>query len=279
MPGWSPGVNRKSGSKLAGVALKSPRRTVGCAMSDNPDPSRFLVLGAYGGIGSSLTRRLRAEGQSVCAGGRDMDKLNALCGETGATPVTVDVTRSDEVAEAISAAEASMGGLDGMALCVGSILLKPAHLTSEEEWAATLAINLTSAFHVVKHGAKALSRTGGSIVLVSTVAARIGLANHEAIAAAKAGVQGLALSAAATYASRGVRVNCVAPGLVNTPLAAKIVSNETALNASRAMHPLGRIGEPEDVASAIAWLLSPEQSWVTGQILGVDGGLSRVRSR
>jgi NAD(P)-dependent dehydrogenase (short-subunit alcohol dehydrogenase family) len=121
--------------------------------------------------------------------------------------------------------------------------------------------------------------SGGSIVLCSTAAARAGFANHEAIAAAKAGVIGLTLSAAATYAPRNIRVNCVAPGLVDTPLAARITANPAALQASTAMHALGRIGRPEDVASAIAWLLNPENSWVTGQVLGVDGGLASLKPR
>jgi NAD(P)-dependent dehydrogenase (short-subunit alcohol dehydrogenase family) len=120
---------------------------------------------------------------------------------------------------------------------------------------------------------------GGAIVLVSSAAARVGLPNHEAIAAAKAAVIGLTLSAAATYASYGVRVNCVAPGLVRTPATARITSNEASLRMSEQMHALGRIGEPEDVASAIAWLLAPGAGWVTGQVIGVDGGLSSVRSR
>ena len=121
--------------------------------------------------------------------------------------------------------------------------------------------------------------TGGSIVLCTTAAARTGMANHEAIAAATGGVMGLALSAAATYAPRNIRVNCVAPGLVDTPLAARITSNEGALKASTAMHALGRIGRPEEVASGIAWLLDPANSWVTGQVLGIDGGLGTLRPR
>ncbi|MBN8558433.1 MAG: SDR family oxidoreductase, partial [Burkholderiales bacterium] len=119
----------------------------------------------------------------------------------------------------------------------------------------------------------------GSIVLCATAAARTGLANHEAIAAAKGGVMGLALSAAATYAGRNIRVNCVAPGLIDTPLAARITSNEAALKASASLHALGRIGRPEDVASGITWLLDPENSWVTGQVIGIDGGLGTVRAR
>jgi 3-oxoacyl-[acyl-carrier protein] reductase len=115
------------------------------------------------------------------------------------------------------------------------------------------------------------------VVLVSSAAARLGLANHEAIAAAKAGVHGLVLSAAASYAGRGIRVNAVAPGLVRTPLTAGLTENDASLKAATALHALGRIGEPDDVASAIEWLL--EQTWVTGQVLGVDGGLATVRSR
>jgi NAD(P)-dependent dehydrogenase (short-subunit alcohol dehydrogenase family) len=120
---------------------------------------------------------------------------------------------------------------------------------------------------------------GGSIVLMSTAAARVGLANHEAIAAAKAGVVGLVISAAATYAPKGIRVNCVAPGLVRTPMTERLTANEASLKASVALHALGRIGEPADVAAAIEWLLDPAQTWVTGQVIGVDGGLGSVRSR
>ena len=116
-------------------------------------------------------------------------------------------------------------------------------------------------------------------MLCATAAARTGFVNHEAIAAAKGGVIGLTLSAAATYAPRNIRVNCAAPGLVDTPLAARITSNEAAMKASAAMHALGRIGRADDVASGIAWLLDPENNWVTGQILGIDGGLGTVRSR
>lgn len=116
-------------------------------------------------------------------------------------------------------------------------------------------------------------------MLCATAAARTGFANHEAIAAAKGGVIGLTLTAAATYAPRNIRVNCVAPGLVDTSLAARITSNEAALKASTAMHALGRIGRPEDVASGITWLLEPENNWATGQVLGIDGGLGAVRGR
>jgi NAD(P)-dependent dehydrogenase (short-subunit alcohol dehydrogenase family) len=178
-----------------------------------------------------------------------------------------------------AAAAAALGGLDGIVNCAGSLLLKPAHLTTTAEWQATLAANLSSAFGCVRAAGRLLKASGGSVVLVSSAAARVGLANHEAIAAAKAGIVGLVLSAAATYAKHGIRFNAVAPGLVRTPLTKGLVASELAEKASIGMHPLGRLGEPGDVARAILFLLDPAQGWITGQVLGVDGGLAEVRCR
>jgi NAD(P)-dependent dehydrogenase (short-subunit alcohol dehydrogenase family) len=190
---------------------------------------------------------------------------------------TVEATDPDNIDACADAAAAALGGLDGITNCVGSILLKPAHLTSTADWNATIATNLTSAFGCVRAAGRLLKAEGGSVVLVSSAAARVGLANHEAIAAAKAGIMGLVLSAAATYARQKIRFNAVAPGLVRTPLAAGLVASELAEKASIGMHPLGRLGEPGDVARAIVWLLDPAQSWVTAQVIGVDGGLADVK--
>jgi 3-oxoacyl-[acyl-carrier protein] reductase len=120
---------------------------------------------------------------------------------------------------------------------------------------------------------------GGSVVLISSAAAMAGFANHEAIAAAKAGIIGLTLSAAATYASSNLRFNAVAPGLTQTPLTSSITANETSRKLSEAMHPLGRLGKPEDIARTIVFLLDPLNDWITGQVFAVDGGLSRVRTK
>lgn len=238
-----------------------------------------VVLGATGGIGSELCRQLCDSGANVVAGSRNSDTLRELAETTGVRPFTLDATDIEQVTDCLADAQQTFGRVDGVANCVGSLLLKPAHLTSDAEWQATLAINLTSAFAAVRAGAKAMLQTGGSIVLVSSAAARVGLANHEAIAAAKAGILGLTLSAAASYAERGIRVNCVAPGLVRTPLTARLTANEASLKATVAMHPLGRIGEPSDVAAAMAWLLDPAHSWITGQVFGIDGGLATLRTR
>jgi NAD(P)-dependent dehydrogenase (short-subunit alcohol dehydrogenase family) len=161
---------------------------------------------------------------------------------------------------------------------VGSLLLKPAHLTSDEDWSLTVAQNLNAAFYVLRGGIKAAGSRAVSFVFFSSVAARVGLPNHEAIAAVKAGIEGLVRSAAATYCGRGVRVNAVAPGLVATPLTVRITGNEASRAASEAMHPLGRIGTPEDISAATVWLLGEEASWVTGQVISVDGGMSTVKA-
>lgn len=238
-----------------------------------------VVLGATGGIGSELCRQLYASGANVVAASRNSDTLRELAETTGVRRFTLDATDIEQVAACLTDAQQTFGRVDGVANCVGSLLLKPAHLTSAAKWQATLAINLTSAFAAVRAGAKAMLQTGGSIVLVSSAAARVGLANHEAIAAAKASIIGLTLAAAASYAERGIRANCVAPGLVRTPLTARLTANEASLKTSAAMHPLGRIGEPSDVAAAMAWLLDPAHSWITGQVFGIDGGLATVRTR
>jgi 3-oxoacyl-[acyl-carrier protein] reductase len=239
----------------------------------------YVVFGAYGGMGSALCRRLAKRGAHLLLAGRNEQRLASLAAELGAETFCLDASNLRQVESCMKRAVELHGDVNGVANCVGSLLLKPAHLLSEEEWDATVATNLKSAFAVVRGAAITMTQKGGSVVLLSTAPARVGLANHEAISAAKAGLEGLALAASASYASKGIRVNCVAPGMTRTPLTANLLQNEMMAKASAGMHALGRIGEPDDVASAIEWLLDPEQSWVTGQVIGVDGGLSRIRSR
>ena len=236
---------------------------------------KIFIIGATGGIGAALARRLARHQVELVLAARDETRLAALASELHSPHIAVNAADFDALDKAISAA----GPIHGIVNCAGSLLLKPAHLTTEREYRETIDLSLTTAFATVRSGAKAMMATGGSIVLCATAAARAGFANHEAIAAAKGGVIALTMAAAASYGGRNIRVNCVAPGLVETGLTSRITGNEAALKASQAMHALGRIGRPEDVASAIAWLLDPENSWVTGQTIGVDGGLGTVRAR
>jgi NAD(P)-dependent dehydrogenase (short-subunit alcohol dehydrogenase family) len=240
---------------------------------------RVFILGGAGGIGSALAKQIVDSGGRVFLAGRHAGKLAAIAAELGAAHGTVDATDPDAVDACADRAAEALGGLTGIACCAGSLLLKPAHLTTAAEWGATLAANLTSAFGCVRAAGRLLKTDGGSVVLVSSAAARIGLANHEAIAAAKAGIVGLMLSAAATYARQRIRFNAVAPGLTKTPLTQGLVASELAEKASIGMHPLGRLGTPDDVARAIAFLLDPAQDWITGQVLGVDGGLASLKTR
>lgn len=236
---------------------------------------KCLIIGAAGGIGRELATTLHAQGWDLILAGRTPASLEPLAAEFNATVRALD---AGDFA-AVETLFADHPGITAAANLAGSILLKPAHLTSEAEFAETISQNLKTAFALTRAAGRHMKSAGGSVVLMSSCAAGIGLANHEAISAAKAGIEGLVRSAAATYASAGIRFNAVAPGLVATPMARRITENEGALKASIAMHPLGRIGNAQEIAAAIAFLLAPENNWITGQSLGIDGGLSRLKVR
>jgi NAD(P)-dependent dehydrogenase (short-subunit alcohol dehydrogenase family) len=229
--------------------------------------ANYLIIAASSGIGQATTALLRQAGHTVFTTARDSSKI--------APHATLDATDFEAVEAVFQQAIAANGPLDGVANLSGSLLLRAAHLTAKAQYEATIAASLTTAFATVRAAGKHM-RGGGSVVLVSSAAAMQGLANHEAIAAAKAGILGLTLSAAATYASSNIRVNAVSPGLIETPLTAALTASPAARAVSESMHALGRIGQPEDVARAILFLLDPVNSFVTGQVLAVDGGLSRL---
>ena len=242
-------------------------------------PKTALITGANGGIGSALSRKLHSAGTRLVLVGRNEEALKNLSSELGAKSLFCDLTHPDEVASCITAAIEELGEIEAVAHCIGSILLKPAHLTSISDWQSDIDTNLNSAFYLLHNLGRPMSKSGGSIAFVTSAAAEKGLSNHEAIASAKAGLAGLTRSAAATYARNQLRLNCVAPGLTDTPLAAPITGNESTRKFSEAMHPLGRLGTPDDIANALFFLLSPDNTWITGQTISVDGGLSSLQAK
>ena len=230
----------------------------------------FLVIAGSSTIGQVTTTLLKNSGHNVFTTGRSGEKI---------TPDAIlDATDFEQMDSVFEQAQRKIGTLDGAVNFSGSLLLKPAHLVTKMQYEEVIQSSLTTAFATVRSAGKFING-GGSIVLISSSAASIGLANHEAIAAAKAGVIGLMLSAAATYASKNLRVNVVAPGLVESDLTQKIISNPASLSYSLGMHPLGRIGKPLDIARAVVFLLDPENSWITGQVLNVDGGLGKLKTK
>ena len=236
-----------------------------------------LVTGARGGIGREVVRQLRARGYIVAAVGRDDATLAEVAADAH---LAADTTTAEGAAAAIQACIAQLGAPPTqLAHCVGSTLIAPLHRTKPAAWSEVLRVNLDSAFHVLHAWINALEgRPGpGSAVFVSSVVARIGVANHEAIAAAKGGLEALVRSAAATYATRGLRFNVVAPGLTETPLTAGMLKHDAMREGAARQYPLGGVQSASDVASAITWLLSDESSRITGQILPVDGGFTSVR--
>ncbi len=236
-----------------------------------------LIFGATGGIGSALVQILHQRGQeALVVVARRAESLQALASRYNALAIPADARDLQAVQSVFEKARSTYGTVSGIAHLIGSVYLKPLIATPPEEMEEVLAQNFWSAFHVLRQGVRALMPQGGSIVLTASAVALHGLPNHEAIAAAKGAVIGLARSAAATYARRGIRINVIAPGLTQTPLTAPLFSRPNVVELSQRYHALGRLGQPEDVAQAIAFLLDPASSWITGQVLAVDGGLSSL---
>jgi 3-oxoacyl-[acyl-carrier protein] reductase len=234
------------------------------------------VLGATGTIGTQIVRDASASGRVVLMLGRNGDKLAALASEFHQPFAIADGHDSSVLESAISSSLPENAKLDAIVNCIGSLNLKAAHATPDAEFREVLETNLFTSFACVKAAGKLMRTNGGSVVLFASAAASIGICNHEAIAAAKAGVIGLARSAAATYAPYNLRFNVIAPGLVKTEMTRRIWANHLNAAGSKQMHALGRFGEPKQISSMAMWLLDSDNDWITGQVIGVDGGLGSI---
>ncbi|MBX9911647.1 MAG: SDR family oxidoreductase [Beijerinckiaceae bacterium] len=239
----------------------------------------ILIYGGSGGIGAATARALTARGHGVHLVGRDVGRLETLAGEFGAGFTAGDVSDDALFARAADAASAG-GALAGLVYAVGTINLKPVARLSGEDFLRDFSVNALGAAKAVQAALPALKQADGTagIVLFSTVAVAQGFAAHASVAMAKGAVEGLTLALAAELAPK-IRVNCIAPSLTKTPLAKALTGNEAMAKAIAELHPLQRLGEPEDIAPLAALLVSQEASWITGQIIGVDGGRSSLRTK
>lgn len=240
--------------------------------------ANYLLIAGNSSIGQECAKLMIEGNHQVIITGRNAEKTAKIANELGVNFKILNVSNFDEVDQIFANVKEEFGEINGVANFSGSLFLKPAHLTSQKDYDLVVADNLTTSFAVVRASAKHMSN-GGSVVLLSSAVAKVGMANHEAIAAAKAGIIGLALSAAASYASNDLRFNVIAPGLTDTELTKSITNNENSLKLSTSMHALGKIGKAKDIASGVLFFLLPENNWITGQVLCIDGGLSNVRPK
>ena len=235
--------------------------------------NKYLIFGATGSIGSSLAEQLTDSGHEVHLIARNEAELKPLSEKLGCTYSVADVLEENF----IERVKADTSGFDvkGVAYCVGSIDLKPLKRVTESDLHNCMKLNLYSAIEVIKGFQEELKKNHGSIVLFSSVAAQKGFTNHTIIASAKAAIEGLTVTLAAEFAPN-IRVNCIAPSLTSSKISQSMLKSPVVAEALAKAHPLKRLGDGKDSAAMAKFLLSDESSWVTGQIIGVDGGRSAL---
>ena len=229
----------------------------------------YLVVGGSSGIGLELVRTLLDDGHIVYAASRQMRELPAE-----AKFIELDILGDVSILKTEVPDE-----LHGIAYCPGTINLKPFGRLTEDDFLNDYKTNVLGAVKVLQQVIPKLKNAPtSSVVLFSTVAANTGMGFHASVSASKSALQGLAVSLAAEFAASKIRVNVIAPSLTDTPLASALLSNPERKEASDKRHPLGRIGTATEIADAAAFLLSDKSAWITGQVLGIDGGMSTLRT-
>ncbi len=237
-----------------------------------------VITGAAGGLGKSLAERLEADGWTLVVASRDANRLKEAFGERH-LQIGADCSTPEGAKKIFEVAQAHGLVPQAFAHCVGNIKLGALHRLSEADYQESIQANLSSAFHSLAAFVGNLRQHNlpGSAVLVSSVAAQIGTPNHEAVAAAKGGVEGLARGTAATYAPYGIRVNVVAPGIMESPATERLLATDALRSAAAKQYPLPGIGSTTELAELMAWLMSDRSGRVTAQVWSVDGGFTGVR--
>jgi NAD(P)-dependent dehydrogenase (short-subunit alcohol dehydrogenase family) len=230
--------------------------------------SSYLIVGGSSGIGYEVVKKLASAGNKIYVMSRDPGKTEI---SDNITKITYDITNIDEKFPSVEEP------LKGLVYCPGTINLKPLKSLKQKDFADDFNVNALGAVRTIQNYLPNLSNEkNSSIVMFSTVAVQTGMAYHASVAMAKGAVEGLTKSLAAELAPK-IRVNAIAPSITDTPLAERLLSTDEKRNASAKRHPLNKIGNPEEIANAAQFLLSDESSWITGQILKIDGGISSIK--
>jgi len=232
---------------------------------------KYLIFGATGSVGSSLAEQLKNSGNDVHLVARNESEVKAFAEKLDCSYTVADVLEDGFIEKVKS----DINEIKGIAYCVGSIDLKPLRMVTEADMNKCMKLNLYSAIEAIKGYQEILKKNKGSVVLFSTVAAQRGFTNHTIIASAKAAVEGLTVTLAAEFAPN-IRVNCVAPSLSKSKIAEPMLKNPAIAEGIAKAHPLKRLGEGKDSAALAKFLITEDSSWVTGQVIAVDGGRSKL---
>ena len=232
---------------------------------------KYLIFGATGSVGSSLAEQLKNSGNDVHLVARNESEVKVISEKLGCSYTVADVLEDGFIEKVKS----DISDIKGIAYCVGSIDLKPLRMVTEADMNKCMKLNLYSAIVAIKGYQESLKKNKGSVVLFSTVAAQRGFTNHTIIASAKAAVEGLTVTLAAEFAPH-IRVNCIAPSLSKSKIAETMLKNSAIAEGIAKAHPLKRLGEGKDSAALAKFLITEDSSWVTGQIIAVDGGRSKL---
>ncbi|MCY7351908.1 MAG: SDR family oxidoreductase [Cytophagaceae bacterium] len=228
----------------------------------------YLVVGASSGIGREVAQRLIDQGASVYSASRQQPEGLTIARHFTFEALTPDTSTFAELPDV----------LHGLVYCPGTINLKPFNRLSLDEFRNDFQINVVGAVAVLQACLNPLKKAeGASVVLFSTVAAKVGMSFHSSVSASKGAIEGLAKSLAAEWAPSQIRVNAVAPSLTDTPMGHFLVNTPEKVDSSNKRHPLGRYGQPADIAAMSTFLLSDDAGWITGQIFGVDGGMGNLK--
>jgi NAD(P)-dependent dehydrogenase (short-subunit alcohol dehydrogenase family) len=232
---------------------------------------KYLIFGATGSVGSNLAEQLKNSGHDIHLVARNESEVKTIAEKLGCSFTVADVLEDGFIEKVKS----DINDIKGIAYCVGSIDLKPLRMVTETDMNKCMKLNLYSAIEAIKGFQESLKKNKGSVVLFSTVAAQRGFTNHTIIASAKAAVEGLTVTLAAEFAPN-IRVNCIAPSLSKSKIAEPMLKNPAIAEGIAKAHPLKRLGEGKDSAALAKFLITEESSWVTGQIIAVDGGRSKL---